>query len=179
MKTIQLLLTESIDNLGIVGEVVTVKPGYARNYLIPRSLATNPTPGNIKRLAERRAKVEHERRELHATQTTMIQQLAAVELTLERSANNQGVLYGGISQHDIAQALQAIGYAVDDRAVRIGEQIKRLDSYQIPIVLDDDLKTEIKLWVVSDKSAQTPDADAQPASEDDTQAPQPQAVAEN
>ena len=179
MKTIQLLLTETIDNLGIVGEVVTVKPGYARNYLIPRSLATSPTPGSIKRLAERRAQVEQERRELHATQQTLIQQLESVELTLERSANNQGVLYGGISQHDIALALQDKGYHVEDRAVRIGEQIKRLDSYQIPIVLDDDLKAQIKLWVVSDKSTEADDTDAQPESADDTQAQQPQAVGED
>ena len=64
------------------------------------------------------------------------------------------MLFGGVSQHDIAEALRSDGFAIDDRAVRIGEQIKRLDSYQVPIQLASDLRTEIKLWVVSDKPAE-------------------------
>ena len=72
MKTSRLLLTENVDNLGIVGEVVQVKTGYARNYLIPRGLATSPTEGAIKRLAERRAQVEQERRERRTSRRTNV-----------------------------------------------------------------------------------------------------------
>ena len=154
MKTIRLLLTENIDNLGIVGDVVSVKSGYARNYLVPRGLATQPTDGNVKRLAQRRAEVEQELRKHRAVQESIFAKLEGFELTMQRSANEQGVLFGGVSQHDIAEALRAEGLGVDDRAVRIGEQIKRLDSYEIPIVLAADLKTQIKLWVVSDKPAE-------------------------
>ena len=151
MKTIELLLLENVDNLGIVGDVVKVKPGYARNYLVPHGLATTPTPGAIEKLAARRAEVEAELKALHAQQVSLIEKLAEVELTMERSANEQGILYGGVSQHDIAEALKAEGYEVEDRFIRIGDQIKRLDSYDIPIVIDKELKAEIKLWVVSDK----------------------------
>ena len=151
MKTISLLLTENVDNLGIVGDVVDVRPGYARNFLLPRNLATTPTKGAIKALASRRAEVEKEMKKLRAEREAIFEKLKEHELTMMRSANDQGILYGGVSQHEIAEALRADGFAIDDRAVRIGEQIKRLDSYHIPIALDADLKCEIKLWVVSDK----------------------------
>lgn len=163
-KSIELLLTESVDNLGIVGDVVKVRPGYARNFLLPRALAIKPTPGAIKRLAERRAEVERELKARRAVLEGIFEKLQNHEITLQRSANEQGVLFGGVSQHEIAEALKADGFSVvDDRMVRIGQQIKRLDSYQIPIVLANDLKTEIKLWVVSDKPAEQLAAEEKPA----------------
>ncbi|MFP4144051.1 MAG: 50S ribosomal protein L9 [Phycisphaeraceae bacterium] len=154
MKQIELLLLENVDNLGIVGDVVKVRPGYARNYLLPRGLATVPTQKAIERLAERRAEVEAELKAIRDKQTGIIKQLEEYELTLERAANEQGVLFGGVSQHDVAEALREAGYNVEDRWVRLGEQIKRLDTYHIPVVVDKELKTEIKLWVVSDKPAE-------------------------
>lgn len=160
MKQIELLLLDNVDNLGIVGDVVKVRPGYARNFLLPRSLATTPSKGAIARLAERRAQVEAEMKALRADQEKLIEKLSGYELTMERSANEQGVLYGGVSQHEIAEALREAGFAVEDRFVRIGEQIKRLDSYTIPVVIDKELKTEVKLWIVSDKPAEDLEAEA-------------------
>ena len=160
-KQTELLLLENVDNLGIVGDVVKVKPGYARNFLVPRGLATVPTPGAIERLAERRAQVEAEMRRLREAQEQMIQRLEGYEITLERAANEQGVLFGGVSQHDIGEALREAGFDLDDRFVRIGQQIKRLDSYSVPIVIDKELKTEIKLWVVSDKPLEELEAEAE------------------
>lgn len=151
MKLVELLLTENVDNLGIVGDVVHVRPGYARNYLLPMALAMPPTKEAIKALAARRAEVEKQMRELRKSRESMFEKLEGFELTMTRSANEQGVLYGGVSQHEIAEGLRQEGFNIEDRAVRIGEQIKRLDTYTIPIALDHDLKTEIKLWVVSDK----------------------------
>jgi len=159
MKTTRLLLTESIDNLGIVGDVVRVKMGYARNYLVPHGLATEPTQGAVKRLAQRRAEVEKEMRQRRSAQEALLAKLVDYELTIQRSANEQGVLFGGVSQRDIAEAIRAEGFDVDDRAVRIGEQIKRLDTYEIPIVLTNDLKTQVKLWIVSDKPAKDLETD--------------------
>lgn len=152
MKNIELLLVENVDNLGIVGDVVKVKPGYARNFLLPRGLATVPTPEAVEALAERRRQVEAELTAIREARASLIEKLEDYELTIERSANEQGILFGGVSQHDIAEALQAQGFDVEDRYVRLGDKIERLDSYNIPIVIDKDLKTEIKLWVVSDKS---------------------------
>lgn len=151
MKNVKLLLTTTVDNLGIVGDVVTVKPGFARNFLVPQGLATEPTKGNIERLAEERARVTEELSRQRAEQEELIKKLEGFEITIQRSANEQGVLFGGVSQHDIADLLREEGFRIDDRAVRIGDQVKRLDSYEIPIVLTNDLKTEIKLWITSDK----------------------------
>ena len=154
MKQIELLLTENVDNLGIVGDVVKVRAGYARNFLLPRLLGTKPTPSAIKRLSARRAEVEKELKKIRAEREGIFARMEKLEITMLRSANDQGILYGGVSQHEIAQAMRDEGYAIEDRHVRIGEQIKRLDSYMIPIVLDADLRTEIKLWIVSDKPSE-------------------------
>lgn len=161
VKLIELLLLDNVANLGIVGDVVKVRPGFARNFLLPRALATTPSKGAIARLAERRAQVESEMKALRSEQEKLIEKLEGHEITLERSANEQGLLYGGVSQHDIAEALREGGFAVEDRFVRIGETIKRLDSYTIPIVIDKELKTEIKIWVVSDKPAEELEAEAE------------------
>ncbi len=92
MKTIELLLLDTVDNLGIVGEVVKVKPGYARNYLLPRGLAAPPTPGAVQKLAERRAEVKAELKAQQDERRALIERLAGYELTLMCSANEQGVL---------------------------------------------------------------------------------------
>ncbi|MBL4700732.1 MAG: 50S ribosomal protein L9 [Phycisphaeraceae bacterium] len=160
MKQIQLLLTQNVSNLGIIGDVVKVKAGYARNYLLPHGYATTPTKGAIERLAAERAVVEAQLKELFATQATIIEKLADFEITMERAANEQGLLFGGVSQHEIAVALREGGFDIEDRHVRLGEQIKRLDSYEIPVVISKELKTNIKLWVVSDKPKEVLEAEA-------------------
>ena len=165
-KNIKLLLNENVDNLGIVGDVVGVRPGYARNYLLPHGLATDPSPGNIKRIASRRAEVEKQLRELRAQQEALLAKLEDFELTMQRSANEEGTLFGSVNQHDIATALQEEGFNITDRDVRIGAPIKQLDSYQIPIQLAADLKTTIKLWVVSDKPAEQLAAEGAAGNED-------------
>lgn len=151
MKMIELLLLDNIDNLGIVGDVVKVKPGYARNFLLPRGLAESPTQEKIQALAERRAEAEAQMKQLRTEQEAMMEKLAEFELTMERSANEQGALFGGVSQHDIALALQEAGFDIDDHHVRLGEKINRLDTYHVPIQISRELRTEVKVWVVSDK----------------------------
>ncbi|MEM6334296.1 MAG: 50S ribosomal protein L9 [Planctomycetota bacterium] len=160
MKNIELLLIENVPNLGIVGDVVKVRSGYARNYLLPMGMAEAPSDDRIAALADRRKQVEAEMAELRAKQEKLIGDLAEYELTIERSHNDQGILYGGVSQHDIAEAMREQGHDVEDRFIRIGEQIKRLDTYFIPVVIDKELKAEIKLWVVSDKPAEELEAEA-------------------
>ncbi len=160
MKQVELLLLDNVSNLGIVGDVVKVKPGFARNYLLPHGLATTPSEAAIKRLAARRAEVAAEMAKIREQHVALIEKINAFELTLMRSANEQGVLYGGVSQHEIAQALRDEGFdMIEDRHVRIGDQIKRLDSYPVPVVIDKELKAEIKVWVVSDKPVEELDAD--------------------
>src|SRR5205085_10199361 len=96
MATVKLLLKESIKNVGRVGDVVEVSPGYARNYLLPRDLAVQPTPNNIKKVEERRKEIEKQERDRREQQAALIQRLSGVEVTLERRANEQGHLYGAV-----------------------------------------------------------------------------------
>jgi len=152
-KTVELLLTENVENLGIVGDVVTVRMGYARNYLLPFGMAVQPTDAAKKALADRRAEAEREMAALRADLEKVTELLEGHEITLERSCNDQGHLYGSVSQQDIATALQEAGFPqVKDSHIRIGSAIKRVDSYAIPVQVAPDLKAEIKLWVVADRS---------------------------
>src|SRR3954462_11814366 len=113
MATVKLLLKESIKNVGRVGDVVEVSPGYARNYLLPQDLAVEPTPNNVKKIEARRKEIEKQERERREQQAAIISRLEGVEVTLERRANEQGNLYGAVSATDIAKALQAQGFNIE------------------------------------------------------------------
>ncbi len=150
-KTVKLLLVENVDNLGIVGDVVTVRLGYARNYLLPRGLATEPNDQILQALAEKREQAKKEMAALRAQREQLIQKMSDVLLTLERSCNDQGILYGSVTQQDVANALSDNGYPVKPREVRLPQTIKRLGEYDIHIKLDTDLETDIKLVVKPDR----------------------------
>ena len=145
-----LLMLETLENVGIVGDVVRVKAGFARNFLLPRGIAEVPTREKIDELAGQRAEAEAEQKRVRSEQEAMIAKLDGHELTVERSTNDQGVLFGGITQHEVAEMLREEGFAVEDRYVRLGQVAKRIDTYDVPIVINRDLKCEIKLHVKSD-----------------------------
>jgi large subunit ribosomal protein L9 len=150
-RTVELLLTETVESLGIVGDVVKVRTGYARNFLLPNDLATTPSEEKIKALAAKRADAEREQRELRAQREALVKRLEGVEVTIQRSCNDLGQLYGSVSQQDIADALGTQGYGVKARDVRLPHGIKRIDSYMVPVKLDSDLEAEVKVWVVADR----------------------------
>lgn len=150
-KSIKLLLTENVDNLGIVGDVVNVRIGYARNYLLPRELATTPSDEILSQLAEKRAKAEKELSALRSQREALIGKLEGLELTLTRACNDQGHLYGSVSQHDVAESLTELGFPVQAREVRLAQTIKRVDTYEVLVKFDTDLEANIKIWVVADR----------------------------
>lgn len=148
---VKLLLTENVDNLGIVGDVVRVRTGYARNYLLPFGLATTPSEELMKDLADKRAAAEKELAALRKTREEMISKLDGQELTMVRACNDQGQLYGSVTQQDIASALNEVGFAIKPREVRLPGTIKRIDSFDVHVKVDSDLGADIKLWVVADR----------------------------
>ncbi len=150
-RHIELLLTENVDNLGIVGDVVKVRPGYARNYLLPFELATTPTPDAVAALAGKRAEAEKQLRELRAQREKMIEKMQELEIELTRSCNDLGMLYGSVTQQDIATALGEKGFNVKPREIRLAQTIKRVDTYHFPVKLDTDLEAEITLKVIADR----------------------------
>ena len=150
MATVKLLLKESIKNVGRVGDIVEVSPGYARNYLLPQDLAVEPTPNNVKKIEARRKEIERQERERREQQAAMIQRLEGVEVTLERRANEQGNLFGSVTATDIAKALQGQGFNIEAADVNLPGKLDRIERYQVQIKFAEDLSTEMKVWVAPD-----------------------------
>jgi large subunit ribosomal protein L9 len=150
MATVKLLLKESVKNVGRVGDLVEVSPGYARNYLLPRDLAVHPTPNNVKKVEERKKEIEKIERDRRDQQATLITQLAGVEVTLERRANEQGHLFGSVSATDIAKALQTQGFNIEAADVNLPGKLDRIDTYQVKIKFAEDLAADVKVWVAPD-----------------------------
>lgn len=155
MANVKLLLNESIKNVGKVGDVVEVSPGYARNYLLPRNLAVKPTPGNVKKIEARRKEIERQERERREQQAALLKQLEAVEVTLERKANDQGHLFGSVSATDVAKALQAQGFNVQPDDVNLPGKLDRVDKFLVTIRFAEDLATEIKVYVAPDAESKS------------------------
>jgi len=150
MATVKLLLKESIKNVGRVGDVVEVSPGYARNYLLPQDLAVQPTPGNIKKVEERRKEIEKIEREKREQQAALLKTLEGVEVSLERRANENGNLFGSVSATDIAKALQAQGYNIEPDDINLPGKLDRIDKYMVQVKFAEDLATDLKVWVNAD-----------------------------
>jgi large subunit ribosomal protein L9 len=150
-RPIELLLLRNVENLGIVGDVVSVKAGYARNFLLPHAIAEHPTPEKIESLKDARAKAQAELAALRKRREETVTKLVDHKITLVRSCNDQGLLYGSITQRDIADALVAEGYAVDMRAVRLSQPFRRIGSYHCLIQFERELKADITIDVKPDR----------------------------
>lgn len=150
-RNVKLLLTENVDNLGIVGDVVNVRLGYARNYLLPRGFATTPSEERIAELAAKRAEAEKMLAQLRAQREQVAKKIDGLEITMQRACNDQGILYGAVTQQDLSKALGTLGYEVKPREIRMPHTVKRVDSYDILVKFDQDLEATIKLWVEPDR----------------------------
>jgi large subunit ribosomal protein L9 len=150
MATVKLLLQESIKNVGRVGDVVEVSPGYARNYLLPQGLAVEPTKGNLKKVEARRQEIEKQERERREEQARLIKTLEGKDVTLERKANDQGHLYGAVSATDIAKALQADGFNVEAGDVLLSGKLDQINTYTVKVRFAEDLETDLKVYVAPD-----------------------------
>ncbi len=147
----ELLLLETIENLGLVGDVVKVRPGFARNFLLPNQMAEAPTAEKIESLKEARAKAEAEVAKQRADREAIIARLTGVTIKLIRACNDQGVLYGAVTQRDISDALISEGYGVDMRAVRLANPIRRVSSNHVTIQFGRDLLADITVEVKPDR----------------------------
>ena len=154
-RPVELLLTRNVENLGIVGDIVKVRAGFARNYLLPHALAEHPTEAKIESLKAARAKALAELAAQRQLREETIAKLGGVSIKLVRSCNDQGVLYGSITQRDIADALVTAGYAVDMRAVRLASPFRRVGSYACTIQFDRDLKADITIEVAADRTLES------------------------
>ncbi|MFI5058772.1 MAG: 50S ribosomal protein L9 [Candidatus Acidiferrales bacterium] len=148
----QIILQEDIDKLGHRGEVVTVKPGYARNYLLPRKLAIEATTGNMKALERiRGALAKKTATELEAAQKQAAL-LNGVSLSFKRKTGENDQMFGSVTSADIAEGLTAQGFKIDKRQVQLADPLKALGEYTVTIKVFRDVTAEVKVHV--DKEAQ-------------------------
>lgn len=144
----EVILRNNVDKVGQAGEIVQVKDGFARNYLLPQRLAYPATEGNKKRVeAERKARgvrVAAERADAQALADT----LAGIEITFTAKAGEGDKLFGSVTSADIADRLAQQGVSVDKRDIELAEPIKMVGAYQVPIRLHSDVHSEIRVWVV-------------------------------
>ena len=146
----QVLLREDIDNLGARGEIVRVKAGYARNYLLPRNLAVEATANNVRQIeGERAALVKREAKE-RSSADAQAGQLRNLTLKFERKVGEAGVLYGSVTSMDIAHALKEQGYEIDRRRIVLREPIKRFGNYEVPVRLHRDVTVELPVSVLGE-----------------------------
>src|SRR6185295_1345142 len=146
----QVLLREDIDNLGARGEIVRVKAGYARNYLLPRKLAVEATANNVRQIqGERAALVKREAKE-RSTADAQAEQLRSLTLKFERKVGEAGVLYGSVTSMDIAHALKEQGYEIDRRRIVLREPIKRFGNYTVPVKLHRDVTLDLPVSVLGE-----------------------------
>ena len=155
----QVLLREDIDNLGARGEIVRVKAGYARNYLLPRKLAVEATASNVKQIEGERAALAKREAKERSTAELQANQLKNLNLKFERKVGEAGVLYGSVTSMDIAHELQNQGYEIDRRKIVLREPIKRFGSYSVPMRLHRDVTVDIPVTVLGEGGVEV-DVDA-------------------
>jgi large subunit ribosomal protein L9 len=144
---INVVLTEDMANLGKSGELVRVRPGYARNYLVPRGLAIGATAENVARIEHEKRVVEARNAKLKTEAEQLSSKLATVKITLERPVGEGDRLYGAVTSRDVEEALAAAGFAVDRRRI-VMEPVKALGAHQVTIRLATSINATIQIHVV-------------------------------
>lgn len=144
----KVILRKNFDQLGKVGEIVNVKDGYARNYLIPRQIAYQATAGNIRALEEEKKQIQKkEAKELESAQK-LAAELEKVSITIPVTVGEEDKIFGTVTNQMIADALKEKGHDVDKRKIEITEPIKSLGIYSVSIKLHPSVNAIVKTWVV-------------------------------
>lgn len=153
MKTMSVILRADVPKLGEEGEVVSVKPGYARNYLLPRGMAYEATAENLLRLERERKRAEAQAKRDYLEARRRAAQLEEVSLTFHARAGEESKLFGSITSADIAERLndQGLDFEVDRRQIDLEEPIKALGVYAVPIRLHAEVRPEIRVWVIKEE----------------------------
>ncbi|MBC7791785.1 MAG: 50S ribosomal protein L9 [Anaerolineae bacterium] len=144
----EVILRQAVESVGKPGDVVEVKAGYARNYLLPRGLAFLATEGNKKRIAMEKARLEAAENERIGAAQSVANRLEQVSLTFSARVGEEEKLFGSVTAADIVQQLHAQGFDIEKRQIDLHEPIKSLGVYKVPIKLHAEVKPEIRVWVI-------------------------------
>ncbi len=146
----KLLLRQDYKPLGEAGEIVNVKPGYARNFLIPNGLAMLASDKNLKRYENEKKQMFWQQEKEKRQSEELAKTLENVSCTITVQVGEEDKMFGSVTSQNIAEALEAQGYSVDKRKIILEEPIKSLGIYSVPIKLYTDVEAKVKVWVVKE-----------------------------
>jgi len=144
---VQVILREELSNLGTIGDVVKVKPGYARNYLLPRGLAVEASVRNLHELEHQKRVIADKRLSEQKSAAAIADKLASVKLVFEMRAGEDGKLFGSVTNQDIHRQLEEKGHKIERRRILLDEPIKSLGTHDVVVHLGPDTKTTLKVDV--------------------------------
>ncbi|MEM9452975.1 MAG: 50S ribosomal protein L9 [Myxococcota bacterium] len=148
---ISVILKQDVDNLGRAGEIVKVKPGYGRNFLIPRGMALLATRGNVAQHEHHKRAIEAEQARLHAQQKLVADQLEKTSVSIARKAGKDGKLFGSVSSRDIVDALAMQNIEIDRRLVRLDDPLRETGTFEVMVRFSMDIQVPLKVNVVGIK----------------------------
>lgn len=144
----QIILTQDVANLGKAGDLVTVRPGYGRNYLVPRGLAVSATVHNKNQLEHERRAIEKRVLKERASATEIANRLNGMTLQFERRVGEDEKLFGSVSNRDIADQLKRAGIEIDHRSIALDQPIKAIGKYEVSVKLAAGINAALKFWIV-------------------------------
>ena len=146
----KVILKEAVKDLGEMGELVEVKRGYARNYLIPRGMALEATVRNVRMLEHQKRLVQDKIAKARQGAQALAERLESVSVTISQKVGENDRLYGSVTSMQIAEALAAEGIEIDKKKILLEEPIKKLGVYTVPVKLHPDVAANVKVWVVEE-----------------------------
>jgi large subunit ribosomal protein L9 len=144
----QIILTQDVENLGKAGELVSVRPGYGRNYLVPRGLAVSATMRNKNRLDHEKSLIERKVAKERASATDLAARINGMTLQFERIVGEDEKLFGSVTNRDIGDQLKRAGVDLDHRMIQLDQAVKALGKYEVPVKLSAGVVATLKFWVV-------------------------------
>ena len=144
----EVILRQAVENLGSPGDVVKVSNGYARNFLLPRGIAFEATPGNLKRISQEKDRLQAAEDERRTAAQALAAKLEQVSLTFSARVGEEGKLFGSVTASDIAQQLETQGFQIEKRQIDLHEPLKTLGVFRVPVRLHAEVKPEVKVWVI-------------------------------
>ncbi len=148
----KVILREDVNHVGKMGDLVTVKDGYARNYLLPRDMAAPATERNVRALEHQKRLIETKRKKERAAAEELVKRLASMPLTFPMQAGEDDKLFGSVTSKDIADALAAKDFVVDRRKIVLEKPIKALGTFTVPIRFSSDITGEVSVSVVKQEA---------------------------
>jgi len=147
----KVVLRQDVPDLGSIGDVVNVKDGYARNYLIPRGLAYYASPKALKLIEQEKKRYEQRKQQEISNAQELAEQLSTLQITIPMKVGEGGRLFGSVTPQMISKELELLGYVIDRRSIIIDEPIKSLGIFDVKIRLHPEVIATLKIWVISEE----------------------------